>query len=103
MHDDFLRGTIRIGWSISHRDAKCPAEDPLTREQILAVLERVEEAVCSGLPQDIGLFIDGDDQPAVQLSYEVDSSELEIEEGPPQLVGMLEWLRQDHHYDGDEP
>jgi hypothetical protein len=99
--DEMLRGTILVNWAISQRDARCPPDDPLTREQVLAVLDRVEEAVCEGLPQEIGLYLDGEDAPPVQLTYEVDSNELEIEEGPSQLVGMVPFLREADHFDGD--
>jgi hypothetical protein len=100
--DDILRGTIKISWSIPYSDAQVPPDDPLTQEQIVTVCDRVAEAVCEGLPQDVELYLDGEDKLPVRLSYEVDSSELEIEEAPEQLVGMVDDVRSGHQrYDGD--
>lgn len=88
-----LWGTAKVSWCMSGRDLRIPDGDaPLTRAQIRALEERLQEALAAALPGDrVDVWIDGEDQPAVRVHFDLGDMEIEIDDGPVNgRVGELE-------------
>lgn len=98
MSDEMLYGTVKIGWGISEKHAQVPDGDAdLTKKQIAALLERIEEAVSAALPSmhvDVALDFDpekGEQGEWVRVHFDLGASEYEIDDGP--INGDFDSLR----------
>ena len=94
-----IAGTIKVGWAVAETDllpkdyieCKAPVRR-LTAEELSAFKERLEELLHNAFPDSIGIYIDGEDKPAVQVELEIalGLEDIEIDDGP--FIGLLEHL-----------
>ena len=85
-----MAGSIKLGWWID-RDpgATFDASDLVTR--LPEVLDRLEDALTSALPECVDVFIDGEDNPPVRVMFDLGGKEIEIDDGP--IDGPLDDIR----------
>lgn len=76
--DDYITGTIRIGWTISECDLGIAGID---RELLRVLYARIEDALTSALPQILDVPIDGEEKPPVRVVFKVMGDD-EINDGP---------------------
>ena len=91
MSDEQWSGTIKVGWTIRDRDLGPQSDGGPTPAEMRAIYDRIEELVTSAFHQRVTIWIDGEDDPAVDLYLEADGNEIEIDEGAD--IGMLSDLR----------
>ena len=85
-----MAGSIKLGWWID-RDpgALFDASDLVTR--LPEVLDRLEDALTSALPECVDVFIDGEDEAPVRVMFDLGGKEIEIDDGP--INGTLDDIR----------
>ena len=100
-NEEYVSGTIKVGWTITEKGLgldKISGE--LTKEQKLALYDRIEEAVTAAFPDSVDLYLDGEELAPVRVHLDVTSgfTDLEIDDGP--VNGMLDDLRQEAEDEG---
>lgn len=86
--DDYIAGTIKIGWSISERDLGIDGlERELTSEELRELYDRIEQVLAAALPRRVRV---GDVRVVLEI---LGDDEIEIDEGP--VNGWLFALREE--------
>lgn len=90
-----IAGSIKVGWSIRERDLGIDKiERELTKKELLAMYDRVEEAVTGALGGDyVDVYLDGKNKAPVRVYLDICAgmNDLEIDDGP--VNGMISDLR----------
>lgn len=89
---DTICGTIKIRWSIDERGLGVAHIDrELTKPELAALYDRIEDLVGQAFHQRVTIWIDGEDNPPVDVFLEATDPEIEIDDGP--VNGLLSDLR----------
>lgn len=90
-----IAGSIKVGWTIRERDIGIDKiERELTKKELLAMYDRIEEAVTAALGGDyVDVYLDGKDKEPVRVYFDIYAgmNDLEIDDGP--VNGMISDLR----------
>lgn len=79
--DEQWSGTIRVGWAIRDRDLGPQSEGDPTPAEMRAIYDRIEDLVTQAFRRRVTIWIDGEDEPPVDVFLEADGHEIEIDEG----------------------